>query len=62
MSNNRNDRRHVRHIEAEERREEWEKLSPEQQVASLDARFGVLMGCKKQRARLTKAIEKAKVK
>lgn len=51
-----------RRIEAVARQEEWEKLSPQQQLAELDRRLGKGVGAKKQRARLAKAIGKAKVK
>jgi len=51
-----------RRIEAEERQEVWAKLTPAQQLAALDARLGKDVGAKKQRARITKALEKAGVK
>ena len=62
MSKNRTDRQSVRRIEAEGRAEVWEGLTPEQQVAALDRRLGKGLGAKKQRARIAKALAKAKVK
>lgn len=62
MSNSRNDRKGVRRIDAEGRQAEYDKLTPAQQIAMLDARLGKGLGAKKQRARIAKAIEKAKVK
>jgi hypothetical protein len=62
MSKNRNDRKGVRRIEAEGRAEEYAKLTPAQQIALLDARLGKGVGAVKQRARIAKAIQKAKVK
>jgi len=46
----------ARRIEAFERNKQWAKLTPKQQLAELDKRFGVGVGCKKQRARLAAAI------
>lgn len=62
MSKNRRDRQGVRRIEAEGRQAEYAKLTPAQQIALLDARLGKGLGAKKQRARIAKAIAKAKVK
>lgn len=62
MSKNRNDRKGVRRIEAEGRQDYWTKLTPEKQLAALDARLGKGIGAEKQRARIAKAIAKAKVK
>lgn len=62
MSKNRLDRQGIRRIDAEERQAEWDKLTPEQKNAALDARLGKGIGAKKQRARITKAAAKAKVK
>ena len=39
------------------RNAEWEKLSPAQQIAALDARLGVGVGAVKQRARLAAAMK-----
>lgn len=62
MSKKRLDRRGVRRIEAEGRLEEYTKLTPAQQIALLDARLGKGVGAEKQRARIAKAADKAKVK
>lgn len=62
MSNKRLDKQSVRRIEAEGRQAEYEKLSPAEQIALLDARLGKGIGAKKQRARLAKALAKEQVK
>jgi hypothetical protein len=62
MSNNRRDRQSVRRIEAEGRQSVWDDLTPAQQLATLDRRLGKGLGAEKQRARINKAIAKAKVK
>jgi len=62
MTKKRLDRQGVRRIEAEERQAEYAKLTPAQQVAMLDARLGKGLGAEKQRARIAKAVAKAKVK
>ena len=41
-----------RRIEGHERNLAWQKLTPAQRIASLDARLGVGQGAKKQRAKL----------
>lgn len=51
-----------RRIEAVARQEEWANLSPAEQLAELDRRLGKGVGAKKQRARIAKALAKAKVK
>jgi hypothetical protein len=51
-----------RRIEAVARQEEWANLSPAEQLAELDRRLGKGIGAKKQRARITKALNKGKVK
>jgi hypothetical protein len=58
----RNDRQSVRRIDAEGRQEEWDKLTPQQQLSALDGRLGKGVGAEKQRARIAKTITKAKVK
>ncbi len=46
-------RRMARQTGAEVRQEERERRSPAQQLAELDARLGVGVGARKERARLT---------
>lgn len=41
-----------KHQESEARNERWRSLSPEQQLAELDLRFGVGQGAGRQRKRL----------
>jgi len=53
---NRNDRKDERRKVAEERNAQWASLTPQQQIAELDKRFGAGNGAKKQRARLAKKI------
>lgn len=48
-------RKKQRHQEALARKAEYDKLTPEQVLAKLDATFGVGKGAAKQRARLKKA-------
>ena len=62
MTNKRVDRQSVRRIEAEARAEVWEGLTPEQQLSVLNGRLGKDKGAKKQRARITKALNKQSVK
>ena len=42
----------IKETEAIVRNEAWAKLTPEQQLASLDERLGKGIGAKKQRARI----------
>ena len=42
----------IKETEAKVRNEAWAKLTPEQQLASLDERLGKGIGAKKQRARI----------
>jgi len=48
--------------EAVERQEAFGKLSPQQRLTLLDARLGAGVGAKRQRAKLSKLIEKASKK
>ena len=48
----------LRSEEAEVRREERAKRTPQQQIAVLDKKLGVGVGAKKERARLKKQIQK----
>ncbi len=49
---NRIDRRPQRKAENEARVEAWQAMTPQKQLAELDARLGKGVGAKKQRARL----------
>tara|TARA_Y100001963_G_scaffold19924_1_gene25254 strand:+ start:245 stop:484 length:240 start_codon:yes stop_codon:yes gene_type:complete len=49
--------RSERQKEAEQRNEEWKSLSLQQQLDSLDLRFGKGIGAKKQRARIQYKID-----
>lgn len=42
--------------EAENRTADWRRLTPEEQITSLDTRLGKGIGAKKQRARIIKEI------
>ena len=44
--------KHQRREEGEERNIEWRKLTPAQQLASLDRRLGKGVGAKRQRTKL----------
>ena len=48
----------IRVQEAERRNEAWRALTPEEQLASLDARLGAGVGARKQRERIAKTIKK----
>lgn len=50
-----------RRTEAEARNAFWASLSPEEQLASLDARLGAGVGAIKQRAKITALIEAGKI-
>lgn len=52
------DRNDQKRSEAAERDKAWRRLSPEDQLASLNARLGKDVGATKQRARLQKLIQK----
>lgn len=54
----RNDRKDRRRKEAEERNARWAALTPAEQLAELDKRFGAGIGATKQRARLNTLIAK----
>ena len=56
----RQDRKEKRKREAKERQEAYNKLSPQQKIASLDNKLGKGIGATKQRAKLQKEIETAK--
>ena len=47
--------------EAIERNETWAKLTPEQQLASLDERLGKGIGAKKQRAKIQYKIDNPQI-
>lgn len=48
-----------RQQEAKVRNEKWTSKTPQQQLASLDSRFGVGQGAVRQRAKITANIEAA---
>lgn len=48
----------IRQAAAQKRKEEREKRTPAQQLVRLDAAFGVGVGANKERARLSKPVEK----
>lgn len=56
---NRLDLKEQRRREALARNEEWQKLSPEEQLKELNQRLGVGIGAQKQRARLNKILTPA---
>jgi hypothetical protein len=58
----RTDRVEIRQEDAEKRNGEWKKLTPEKQLADLDARLGKGVGAAKQRAKLQSKIESAPAK
>ena len=51
----------TRHKGATIRNEAWAKLTPEQQLASLDERLGKGIGAKKQRARIQCKIDNPQI-
>ena len=51
----------IKETEAKERNEAWAKLTPEQQLASLDERLGKGIGAKKQRARIQYKIDNPQI-
>ena len=51
----------IKETEAKVRNEAWAKLTPEQQLASLDERLGKGIGAKKQRARIQYKIDNPQV-
>ena len=51
----------IKETEAIVRNEAWAKLTPEQQLASLDERLGKGIGAKKQRARIQYKINNPQV-
>ena len=51
----------IKETEAKVRNEAWAKLTPEQQLASLDERLGKGIGAKKQRARIQYKINNPQV-
>ena len=53
----RTDTKDARRERAEKRNEDWCKLSPQKQLADLDARLGKGVGAAKQRAKLQAKIE-----
>jgi septal ring factor EnvC (AmiA/AmiB activator) len=53
----RTDRREQRRTEAQLRQAEYDKLSPAQRIAALDARLGKGKGARKERARLAKLVK-----
>lgn len=58
----RTDRVDIRREDADKRNGEWKGLSPEKQLAELDARLGKGIGAAKQRAKLQAKIESAPAK
>jgi hypothetical protein len=52
----------VRREEAKERQENYSKLTVEQKLAAIDAKLGMGIGAKKQRARLIAMLEKPEPK
>jgi hypothetical protein len=51
----------IKQTEAIVRNEAWAKLTPEQQLASLDERLGKGIGAKKQRARIQYKIDNPQI-
>ena len=51
----------IKQTEATVRNEAWAKLTPEQQLASLDERLGKGIGAKKQRARIQYKIDNPQI-
>ena len=51
----------IKETEAKIRNEAWAKLTPEQQLASLDERLGKGIGAKKQRARIQYKIDNPQI-
>ena len=51
----------IKETEAIIRNEAWAKLTPEQQLASLDERLGKGIGAKKQRARIQYKIDNPQI-
>ena len=51
----------IKETEAIVRNEAWAKLSPEQQLASLDERLGKGIGAKKQRAKIQYKIDNPQI-
>ena len=51
----------IKETEAIVRNEAWAKLTPEQQLASLDERLGKGIGAKKQRARIQCKIDNPQI-
>ena len=51
----------IKETEAIVRNEAWAKLTPEQQLASLDERLGKDVGAKKQRARIQYKIDNPQI-
>jgi hypothetical protein len=58
----RTDTKDARRERAEKRNEDWSNLSPQRQLADLDARLGKGVGATKQRAKLQAKIDSAPVK
>lgn len=54
------ERREERRKNAEQRNQEWQKLTPAQQLAELDARLGVGQGAKKQRQKIERLLQSEK--
>ena len=50
---------HSKREAAEARNAKWAALSPQAQLAALDAKFGVGVGAKRQRARIAALLKKA---
>ena len=53
--------KHIKETEAKVRNEAWAKLTPEQQLESLDNRLGKGVGAKKQRAKIQYKIDNPQV-
>ena len=51
----------IKETEAKVRNEAWAKLTPEQQLASLDERLGKGIGAKKQRTRIQYKIDNPQI-
>ena len=51
----------IKETEAKVRNEAWAKLTPEQQLASLDERLGKGIGAKKQRAKIQYKIDNPQI-
>ena len=52
----------IKETEAKVRNEAWAKLTPEQQLESLDNRLGKGVGAKKQRAKIKNKIDNPPIK